>query len=355
MATPDKNELGSELESTQTAPASDAMPEAEAEDSLVGLLFETSPYGSINAIVQHDGRAVYFYLSGDDSFGTRACWVRNVAEAPYVLNTDEMHQGLPPMMPRTHCKSSVPGELPTPENLHIVWFEEGNAAALFEQQNLIAVIPPWSGTDGFHGYSADCAVESPLAWPMVEHEQLVLRIKNASEFWQACASEAGHPFAELQPALLQVLDSRFGERSAYFKLDGGKFPPRGAAIYRTESATIVVSVGMSFRPQPNVEMAVESPAELRRIELGLELPANMTDEELEPFLSQLSGLVAYPWNAQTWFGPGASSQFPAFQATHGEVCDSVSFVSERSRGSDHRRLPDFRGDPIELLWLEPVV
>ena len=349
MATPDKNDL-----QDQAGPAESDGPDGMAEDSLTGLLFETSPYGNMDAIVQHDDQSVYFYLHGDESFGTRACWVRNLAEAPYVLDKDVMQHGLPPMMPRTHSKSPDAGEVPKPESLRIVWFEEGNAAALFEHQELIAVIPPWSGTDGFHGYSAQCVMESPLAWPLVDHEQLTRRIGNAQLFWEACGSEAGHPFAELQPRLLEAFDQQFGERVKYFALDGGAFPPRGAAIYRQESATVVVSVGMSFRPQPNVEMAVESPAELRRIELGLELPGKLSEEELTPFLEQISGLVAYPWQAQTWFGPGHTCRFPAYQKTHGEQFDTASFVAERTRSENPLTLPDFRDDPVELLWLMPV-
>ena len=50
----------------------------EQDQALQALLFETSPYGNLDAIAQHDGRVLYLYLSGDDTFGTRACWVRNL-------------------------------------------------------------------------------------------------------------------------------------------------------------------------------------------------------------------------------------------------------------------------------------
>ena len=97
------------------------------------LLFETSPYGNLDAIVEHDERAVFFYLSGqgraDDKFGTRACWVRNLVPGPYVINEDEMKQGIPPALPRTHCKYSDGRAAPTTDQLEIVWFEEGNGAA----------------------------------------------------------------------------------------------------------------------------------------------------------------------------------------------------------------------------------
>ena len=48
------------------------------------VLFEPSPFGTLDAIVQHDGKSVYFYLSEGDTardsekrslFGMRACRV----------------------------------------------------------------------------------------------------------------------------------------------------------------------------------------------------------------------------------------------------------------------------------------
>ena len=93
-------------------------PDANTEQ-LNGLLFETSPYGNIDAIVQHDGRAVYFYLNGVEPFGTRACWVRNLQAGPLVLNEDEMQQGLPPMLPKTHCRNAAAQPIPVAEYLEI--------------------------------------------------------------------------------------------------------------------------------------------------------------------------------------------------------------------------------------------
>ena len=136
------------------------------------LLFETSPYGNLDAIVEHDTRAVYLYLSSqgraDSKFGTRACWVRNLVPGPYVINEDEMKQGIPPVLPRTHCKYSDSRPVPDAERLQIVWFEEGNGIALVEtsetgEQTTLAVIPPWSGLDGFHGYANEWPLKTRFA------------------------------------------------------------------------------------------------------------------------------------------------------------------------------------------------
>jgi len=71
------------------------------------ILFQTSPYGNLDAIVEHDGRAVYFYLSAgqrpDNRFGMRACWVRNLELGPHVINQEDMEAGIAPMLPRYDC------------------------------------------------------------------------------------------------------------------------------------------------------------------------------------------------------------------------------------------------------------
>ena len=327
----------------------------DQEPQLHGLLFETSPYGNVDAIVQHDKRSLFFYLNGDEAFGTRACWVRNLAPAPLVINQHELEAGLPPQMPKTHCISATPGTLPDPDTLEIVWLEEGNGAALYENEQVIAIIPPWSGVDGFHGYSKECAMESPIAWPLVEHEQLIERLNNARQFWEACQDESSHPFAVLQPKILAAYQETFGKSGRYYSLDGGKFPPRGAMLYRDESTVTIATVGMSLRPQPNVELSVEHPAELRRSELGIRIETKCSDEELMPLLEQLSGLVSYPWNAFTWFGHGHTCQLDSIAAFTDPPANTVRFESESfSNSPSPVKMPDFRRDPIHFLWLKPV-
>ncbi|MEM9413103.1 MAG: suppressor of fused domain protein [Planctomycetota bacterium] len=338
---------------------SDEVPQGDRsqteESSLIGLLFETSPYGSLDAIVQHDHRTIYFYLNGDESFGTRACWVRNLVQGPYVINQDDLQSGTPPLLPRTHCRTSGPLPLPDPKDLHIVWFEEGNAAALFEKEQLIAVIPPWSGVDGFHGYALECVGESSIVWPLFQQESLLKRIHNAIQFWSQCGNESEHPFAQLQPKLLEAYNDRFGSEHTYYSLDGGNFPPRGAIAFDQTDELVILTVGMSFRPMPNVEMAVEQPAILRRIELGIRLPKKNSVGPIEPVLEQLSGLVAYPWIRQTWFGHGHTCQFDGFKDWFGSSFDTGQLItSQQLTVWKSLAMPEFRSDPIQLLWIVPT-
>lgn len=326
--------------------------ESDPTEGLEAILFEHGPWGNVDAVVQHDLRALYFYLNGE-TLGTRACWVRNLVAGPLMLSKQELEDGVPPLMPRTHCRSPEPQPLPDPEEINVVWFEEGNGAALYERDELIAVIPPWSGTDGFHGYAAECVAENQLAWPLPESPELLRRIENAAEFWDACGDVSRHPFAQLQPMLMDCFRSKLGEESGYFSLDDSRFPPCGAAIFHHHEKTLLVSVGMAFRPQPNVELFVEHPREFRRIELAVELPEIAANDLPAELLQQFSGLVGYPWQNFTWFGEGHSCEFDSLARLLGSEDPTTRFVSTSELAGEAIDLPEFRGDPIRLLKLVP--
>ncbi len=314
------------------------------------LLFETSPYGNLDAIVEHDQRVVYFYLNGqsesgaEDRFGVRACWVRNLVRGPLAINRDDMTQGKPPLLPRTDCLPSEPGVLPNPDQLQIVWFEEGNGAALIEHatdgasSRTLAVIPPWSGVDGFHGYAADCAHETSLCWPMPDNERLDLRIQRSLEFWNSF-SQQGTPFQDLQPQQLEIYQQKFapGAEPRYFAIDGGKFPQRGLVRFDLESEIVVLTVGMSMCPQPATELFVDSPSDFRRVELGARLPKDLSEEAIDDAMKSISSYAGYPWKSWTWFGPGHTLQWRGANAT---------LVRD-----EELQLPSFRDDPVHLLWI----
>ncbi len=335
------------------------------------ILFETSPFKNIDAIVQHDGRVVYFYLNGhtidgENTFGTRAVWVRNLVEAPYVLDEDEARAGIAPMLPKTCCQSSKPEPMLDPDQLEIVWFEEGNGAALRLKRTdsgaaeTLAVIPPWSGLEGFHGYATGCVAESPLCWPMPDNPKLHQRIEAAAAFWSACESY-DRPFATLQPKTLaayrQVFtDSESDEPDAgqYFSIDGGQFPPRG--LIHFESTGVIATVGLSLCPQPAVELFVDDPTNYRRIELAIQLPPEqMPDPELVDSVSrQISSLAAYPWRNLTWLGPGHTCRLSGVQSDSQLALLVPDIQKSTAIAAPSVSLEKFRDDPVNLLWLVPI-
>lgn len=357
---------------------------ADPRSDSVSILFETSPYGTIDAIVEHNGDAVYFYLSGQragkqDRFGTRACWVRNLKQGPHVIDRAAMEQGIGPMLPRYDCIDPKLTHVPTEQSLRIVWFEEGNGAALMELTpdstsdvngktkasnnastwNPIAVIPPWSGMEGFHGYASNCAVESEVCWPMPDNPRLTQRIADADAFWNAWLGGDGQsqptPFADHQPRVLENYSQRFASDQAserYFSIDGNQFPPRGLVHYAIGRFEVLATVGMSVCPQPAVELFVDDPKSFRRIELAALVPRSGDAASLDEAMKQMSGLSGYPWRFLTWLGAGHTCSFRCGDTTSALLLDDAT--GSRLAGVPMNPLPEFRGDPVRLLWLLPI-
>jgi len=359
-------------------------------DDPVVLLFQSSPYGTLDAIVQHDNKTVYFYLNqpvATDStqrpaFGTRACWVRNLDIGPLVVNEAQMRQGISPMLPRNLCIHREGQPLPQSDNLRIVWFEEGNGAALIEllpnqEPVTLAVIPPWSGLEGFHGYAHECAVESPLCWPMPDNPKLRQRIENADRFWQAWKPQpttdqnsedsidsSNSPFAELQPLLLSHFDHDFltepeTTQREYFSIGENRFPPCGIVRYSNPTETIIATVGMSVCPQPAVELFSDTPGLYRRIELAIKLTHHqdtnpeVQNKTIELATQRLSGLANYPWNQFTWLGPGHTCAFPNVVPE----CNSALLVHQTQYLPNQpasETANTYRNDPVNILWLVPI-
>ena len=330
------------------------------------LLFETSPFGNLDAILEHDQRAVFLYLSSqgreDSRFGTRACWVRNLIPGPYVFNEDEMKQGIPPVLPRTHCKYSDERPIPNPDHLEVVWFEEGNGAALIQpvpdsphEFHTLAVIPPWSGLEGFHGYAEECAAENQICCPMPDNPQLFERIRRAREFWQACSQPDSHPFGDLQERELAIYKAAFGEEVQYFAIDGGNFPPRGMVTFEFEGKFIAITVGLGLCPQPIVELQRDDAHLVRRIELAICLEAPIEELAQNRMLQQFSGLAGMPWRRWAWLGPNHSCAFKSLAIILGDDVRNVRLHRDGTQPFEFPKidLPDFRGDPVNLLWLVP--
>jgi suppressor of fused protein SUFU len=107
----------------------------------------------------------------------------------------------------------------------------------------------------------------------------------------------------------------------------------------------LVTVGVCLRPQPAVEMAMQTAATHRRIELGIVVSDDnpIHFERAERYLSAQSNL---PWTKHTWLGPGHTVPCDAFPGTG---ISAVLLQYEPPSGYNVT-LPDFREDPVRLLW-----
>jgi Suppressor of fused protein (SUFU) len=320
------------------------------------LLFQPSPWGTLDAIVQHDGRAIYFILNGPPPFGTRPCWVANLVPGPLEFNQADLAAGQFPVLPRVHQVEQPPVALPASDDLEVVWFESGDAAALFWNRRLVSVIPPWGGLGGFRGYAANCATENLVCSPFPPGEKLEARVQQAAEYWQRWRDDP--PFRTWQPECLSCYAGRFGTQEQYWSVDGGRFPPRGVAQFRDQDGAIcLMTVGMSLCFQPEPRVAGEVPGYWPCVELGLEVPGHCHDHAtIDRLVARLGSLSAHPWRTFSWLGaghtcdllPGADGIERAAIRTNPERPWVISPETEAGAACPVRSLP-----PAMILWLVP--
>lgn len=318
---------------------------------------ENSPYGTVEAIIEQDDHVAFFYLRAlnNESFGMKSCWVRNLVDAPEELDRARLSAGNPPVLPARFCRSASAQSRLQEKTLRVVWFEEGDGAALLEDDETIAIIPAWSGVEGFEGYSKECVGQSPFGWEMPGTDNLENRIKLADQFWKSWQTEKS-PWDEYEPRLLESMEKRWGPVQKYFSIDGGEWPPRTLAQFAKDQKTILVSVGTSICPQPRVEMAFDIPGAFRRFELAACFEESESPERVDAFARYMSSQVALPWQKQTFFAHGHSVSCRQFLDDDSYPDFSSIFLVEQGQLPEECqvRLPEVFGDPVNLLWTVPV-
>lgn len=316
------------------------------------LLQVVCPHRNSEAVVETDGSSIHFYLFATDG-EVRSCWVRNLTPAPIELDVTAMRDGAAPMLPRQHCKHPDGAKLPAVASLRIVWFEEGNGAALLEQDEILAVLPAWSGKNGFNGYARDCLSESPLCWPMPVVDTLKRRIDRADEYWKAWDDDTY--WTNYRDQQIAAYEAAFSSKHAkYYSIDGGAWPPKAMLRFDLDSGWILVTCCVSIRPQPGVELSTDDPAPLRRIELGAAFDRDCPESEVLRFASYLSGQTEFPWSQMSWFGHGHTLPCDSTpDSIGGSDFPAVLFVPANT-ASIPVLLPEFRGDPVNLHWMIPI-
>ena len=323
------------------------MSEADVEF----LFEERSPNGNVWALLENRPDALHFYLHGGDDtqFGMRAVWVRNLQPAPADFSASP--GGEPPMMPASACAHPQGAPRPDAARLRVVWFEEGDGAALFEGDQMLAAIPPWSGMNGFHGYARDCTAETPIAWPLKEATAIVSRIQRAEAFWRSWEGANAH-WPQVQDAFMRAYESVLGKHVRYWGIDGGKWPPKAIALFETDAASVLLTLGVSIRPMPKVEMSFEDPSLHRRMELGIAIERqSATPQIIDACARYISAQTSLPWTYYTWLGDRHTVQCDP-SPVGGDI--AAMLLLKDPAGAPPIQMPAYRGDPVNLLWMTPI-
>lgn len=264
---------------------------------------EENPYKTFRASVESDGRAVYMYLQPFEGVPAepRAVWVMNLIEAPED-DSENAQKGRPPALRREACKHPQGLTGPSADAMDFVWFQEGPGVSLFVDGKLAACIPPfWDPEGKSGGFAAEALLPDNGTFPMPAGMRD--RADENLKYWNRRTEKTFWP--AFRDRLLADYEQAFGKHSAYYIMDGGKFPAMALAEFPlTDGLNLYATIGMSAQNMPGVEMAVENPEPLFRIELLT------VREKLHPWLlDALSRTSLLPWRSVNWVGPGHTIEF----------------------------------------------
>lgn len=317
------------------------------------LVESHSPVCDLYAFVEQDNRVAYFYIVSPNNrkLKTKSCWICN-SSAVEVKETVQMQMkaGIPPAVPLKHLTSTANCLPLDAGRLSIVWFEEGDSAALLQDETLVAVIPSWSGNNGFHGYSRDCAVECEVCWPLSDENFFHERTRKAIDFWKRVRAE--NFWKNTQEYFLKKYETEFGNVEKYFAIDGDKWPPKAIVSIPQESGHIHLTLGVSIICQPTVELATETPEDFRRFEFGFYASSDLSSSVVEAMLSYVSGQTTLPWSSLTWLGNGHTLGCSVFADIPGSEMTAILL----SKTFGHKKQIDLsvEGDSVNLLWMVPI-
>ncbi|MFF5245235.1 suppressor of fused domain protein [Streptosporangium sp. NPDC000095] len=326
-------------------------PAGERGDGVEVVLTDINPYGSRTLVVERDETSSVAYLCGPGGTVHGAVWLANHGPAPDGIDQDRLEAELPPVAPRANTRH--PGGRGPLGALRSLWFEEGDGVALYENDELLAVIPGWADMSrGMPGYSRDALGESPFAWSLEDaHDGLAPRISKARAYWEWRGGDGA--WASFQQFVMGHLDRKVGTAGRFWDAGGERMPAVGVTERPPERGrehTILSTVGMSCQRMPTVEQYIDRPDAYARVELAVASPGDARDAaRLFLWLGQ------YPWHSVTWLGHGHTARWYHRPETFplGSAYGGVMMLTGLPG------LPDlsgfsFGGDSVQWLWLVPI-
>lgn len=322
------------------------------------LVEETNPYGSRTLRVTFDGATTTATLTSERDVTVAAVWIANHAPAPQSVDLGRLNAGLAPLMPVGNTSAPQGSPPLDPQTLRVVWFEEGDGAAILDAAGPLAVLPGWSDPDaGMPGYSRDAIGRTPFAWSLTEAlEGLGPRIEQSTSYWQWRRGD--NAWGGFQQAALGHLLQRLGPGGGYWDTGRERLPLVGITERPPSPVrpyTVLSTVGMSCQRMPVIEQLVDEPTGYARVELAL-ATTQPSQEAARVFL----WLAQYPWRSVTWFGAGHSVKWYHDTSTFplGGGYSGVLLLDEPEKLTGPQP-PDlsgftFSGDPVTWLWVVPI-
>ena len=330
-------------------------PEAASDPhpGSVFILESRSMVCNIEAYVDKNDSCYYFYLCSNPlslQAKIKCCWVCNRKPAPEKVNFEDLRNGASPMMPAEYVAHDPAGIELDEKSLNIVWFEDGDSAALLSGNDVLCIIPGWSGMRSFHGYSKYALGAGPFAWEIAGAlEKLSVRIEYSKRLWNYFGAKE-HSDAWMLTQQARAIPF-VGTHENDFPISRGKFPPKVITTGERNGVVYGVTAGVSMISMPTVDFRVDGdPKDYKRIELGfaaLEKYRNIC----QAMYKNLTLYSDLPWEQITFISHGNTIPLDNIDGYA-----AVIFINARNidglESPSYRDFPD--GSVVNMLWAVPI-
>jgi hypothetical protein len=145
-----------------------------------------------------------------------------------------------------------------------------------------------------------------------------------------------------------------GPHTKYYGIDGDKWPPKALIRIDHADGIYLLTLGVSLRPQPEVESQYEDPTDFRRFELAACLPRDVSDESFQRLANYLSAQSSLPWTSFTFLGHGHTIRCDAFAGDDKLGRFKFVLLAESPAGAPELNTPRMGGEKVSLLWAIPI-
>ena len=312
------------------------------------------PKTDTHALVQEENDCVYLYMyirPNTPDQEIRASWVRNYGPAIDGVDKKSIDTEKQPRMPLKACSHPQGAPKFKPEDLSLVFLEDGDGVALKEKEEIMAVIPGWASSGEFTGYARDAVGTSPFAWELgtPKDNDIFSQIHSAEKYWNDILH--GNAWNEYRDTHISDIEKHYGKHTEYLAVDNGDFPPKALVVVEKKDVVYLFTLGMGVLAMPTVEMCTQNPSEYRRCELAMGITPAIWKKDRDQILAYMSGISDIPWNYTTFLADGHTVLFDIkpYQ-TH----FSNAMLLDGEINFSEKMFNNFRGDKLNVLWIVPI-
>lgn len=320
------------------------------------FIFESkSPICHIDAVIAAEKNAYYLMLFSSIEHGAKmlnSLWICNRHQTPDEMDLRGLEKGEGPILGKENVSEMQPqyGMEFNPDKFSAVWYDTGDAVAVFYGKKLICAIPPIVGLYDFPGFSIFAKGQTRYAWEMPTEPEFAQKIEQQRQFWEIIRRE--ETWKKLEQDYIAVTDEFFGEpHTAVKPLGSEKFPNRSLVQGRKNKSVLYdITVGVSQYAMPTVAKAFGNDcADQSRIELAF-----ACYDKFSPLIDLMAivmkSIADIPWSERSFLWHGHTIDFPNIKGFSALLLVDPTTIF----GMEEPKWRKFGGGRVNTLWIVPI-